>query len=89
MIEVSANIGGVSTCVLVVLFPSVSPSPFYRLKEEGLHAWGISEVVYFFPLGPGENSGSSLSPSAVEHGVSRGHRPRESFRPCPECVLVL
>ena len=26
-----------------------SPLPFYRLKEEGLHAWGISEAVYSPP----------------------------------------
>ena len=31
-----------------------SPSPFYRLKEEGLHAWGISEVVHFPPWSGGE-----------------------------------
>ena len=85
MIEASANIGGASTCVLVVL--SVPPSPFYRLKEEGLHAWGISEVVYFSPRGPEENNGSSLSQSAVGHGASHGHRPCESFRPCPERIL--
>ena len=39
VIEVTANIGGASTCVLVVL-RSVPPSPFYSLKEVGLHAWG-------------------------------------------------
>ena len=50
---------------------------------------GISEGVYFSPLGPEENNWSTLSPSAVGHGAGRGHRPCESFRPCPERVLVL
>ena len=50
---------------------------------------GISEGVYFSPRGPGENGWSSLSPSAVGRGASCGHRPSESFRPCPERVLVL
>jgi hypothetical protein len=50
---------------------------------------GISEVVYFYPCSPGENSWSSLSPSTLGHGASHSHRPCESFRPCPERVLVL
>ena len=54
-----------------------------------MHAWGISEVIYFSPRGPEENSGSSLSPSTVEHGVSRGHRPCESLHPCPERIPIL
>ena len=41
------------------------------------------------PHGLGENSWLSLSPSAVEHGVRRGHRPCESFRPCPERILIM
>ena len=73
--------------VFSLFYPS--PSPIYRLKEEGLHAWGISEAVYFSPRGPGENSWSSLSLNTVGHGVSHGHRPCESFRPRPERVLVL
>ena len=73
--------------VFSLFYPS--PSPFYRLKEEGLHAWGISEVVYFSPRGPEENNGSSLSQSTVEHGISRGHRPCESLRLCPERVPIL
>jgi len=50
---------------------------------------GISEGVCFSPRGPGENSWSSLSPSDVGHGASHAHRPCESFRPCPERVLVM
>jgi len=76
-------------CGCLCMLDLCSSLPFYRLKEEGLHAWGISEAVYFPPRGPGENSWSSLSPSAVGHGVSHGHRPCKSFHPCPECVLVL
>ena len=40
---------------------------------------GISEGVCFSPRGPGENSWSSLSPSAMERGVGRGRRPSVSF----------
>ena len=60
LIEASANIGRVRVCAcatarsrLVCL--SAFRSSFYRLKEGGLHAWGISGVV-FFPPESGKNS---------------------------------
>ena len=36
-------------CGCLCVLDLCSSLPFYRLKEEGLHAWGISEVVYFSP----------------------------------------
>ena len=66
-------------------------SPLLLLWTQGgrVTCMGISEVVYFSPRSPGENSWSSLSPSAVEHGISCGHRPCESLRPFPERVPIL
>ena len=36
-------------CGCLCVLDLCSSLPFYRLKEEGLHTWGISEVVYFPP----------------------------------------
>ena len=88
VIEASANIGGVSTCLLVVV-RSIPPSPFIGSRRKGYMNGGSVRSSTSHLRGLGVNNWSSLSPSAVEHGVSHGHRPRESFRPCPEHVLVL
>jgi len=74
VIEASADIGrGECACVFCLCLPA---SSFCRPRREGEgYTCRMSMGSSLLPPDLGENSWSSLPPSAVEHGIGRGRRP--------------